>query len=205
MKLKTLSIILIATLLCSCGKSGSSSAEGENKSQEPTTAKVVVDNASFPDGLSGICRINRDVTYDVEVKKEDGDLFNYTMDIAIYTKQPVEVVNINDLDVQAALLDEDGNQLGIFDLSSDSKEKLAYALKSNGKAMLTFKHNGKEALPLSKAKYVEICVAKTGDLMNLSQSSRDDEKYKEGGDEFNPNAAAPTAPAMGEYDYEGDI
>lgn len=127
------------------------------------------------------------------------------MDIAIYTEQPVEVVNINDLDVQAALLDENDTQLGIFDLTSDSKEKLAYALKLNGKAMLTFKHNGKEALPLSKAKYVEICVAKTGDLMNLSTSSRDDEKYKEGGDEFNPNAAAPSAPAMGEYDYEGDI
>ena len=62
-------------MLCSYGKPGSSSAEGENKSQEPTTAKVIVDNGSFSDDLSGICRINRDVTYDVEVKKEDGDGF----------------------------------------------------------------------------------------------------------------------------------
>ena len=163
MKLKALSICLLAMLLASCGNSQSTSNDNAANTQDQNSTKVVVQDPFFPDDLSDYCSINRHVTDEVLVEKEEGDQYNYTMDIAIEVDKRLEITNKNDIDIRTALLDGDHQQIGIFYITPDSKDKLIDALMTGGKTMLTFRREANDALPLSNAESVEICVAKIGE------------------------------------------
>lgn len=163
MKLRAFSICLLAMLLASCGNSQSASNDNAANTQDQNSTKVVVQDPFFPDDLSDFCSINRHVTDEVLVEKEEGDQYNYTMDIAIEVDKPLEIINKNDIDIRTALLDRDHQQIAIFYITSDSKDKLIDALMTGGKTMLTFRREANEALPLSNAESVEICVAKIGE------------------------------------------
>lgn len=163
MKLRAFSICLLAMLLASCGNSQSASNDNAANTQDQNSTKVVVQDPFFPDDLSDFCSINRHVTDEVLVEKEEGDQYNYTMDIAIEVDKLLEIINKNDIDIRTALLDGDHQQIAIFYITSDSKDKLIDALMTGGKTMLTFRREANEALPLSNAESVEICVAKIGE------------------------------------------
>lgn len=179
MKLKALSIALLAMILTSCGNSqstsgGSNTTVSEESSSNNNDEAIAVDCPDFTEDLKDYCKIDLSTTPTVEIKTEDYGENNikYSIELAVVAEKNMDIINADNLSVAAVLWDKNGDSVALFILSEESKQKLAEALRTKGKTILTFcayKDKEGEGLPLENANRVHIAW----DNINTDSDSSD--------------------------------
>lgn len=209
MKLKALSIAFFAMLLASCGNSQSTTSNSNKETAPEKTSNIysdgiiVVDDPEFTDDLKGYCKIDLSSTPTVEIKKEeDGNLIKYSLDLAIIVEKNMDINDLDNLSVATVLWDKNGDTIGLFHLSEESKEKLANTLIAKGKTILTFcayKDKEGEGLPLENANRVHIAWDDVN-IYSDSTSEQSSETYLSDKSDFSSEY-----PETVDMEMEGDI